>query len=485
MRILFLLIGTLYILSGRAQTTLKVSGEKDKQFALQELSKRYPSYAQIAKQIWGYAELGFQENKSTTLLQETLKKEGFAIQAGISGMPTAFLATFGSGKPVIGILAEFDALPGLSQDSVSIKKALIEGRAGHACGHNLFGTASSAAAITLKDWLTKNKKSGTIKLFGTPAEEGGGAKVYMVRDGLFKDVDAVLHWHPSNTNDASPESCMAIKQTLFRFYGRSAHAAAAPEKGRSALDAVEAMNYMTNMMREHVPSDARMHYVITKGGLAANVVPDFAEVEYMVRHPDARILAELWDRIVKCAEGAAIGTETSMKYEVISGSFNLLPNETLSHLMYDNLKKVGGVNYTADETEFAKKIQTSFSFKVPDLNQAQQVQPFKQGGFFPASTDVGDITWVVPTAGLGTATWIPGVPPHSWQAVATGSNGIGLKAMLNAAKTLTMTGIDLFNNPELVDKAKKELQEKSGVGFQYKSLIGDRKPPLDFRKGMQ
>ncbi|MCE2997706.1 MAG: peptidase dimerization domain-containing protein, partial [Flammeovirgaceae bacterium] len=326
--------------------------------------------------------------------------------------------------------------------------------------------------------------SGTIKLYGTPAEEGGGAKVYMVRDGLFKDVDAVLHWHPSNTNDASPESCMAIKQTLFRFYGRSAHAAAAPEKGRSALDAVEAMNYMTNMMREHIPSDARIHYVITKGGLAANVVPDFAEVEYMVRHPDAKVVAEIWDRIVKCAEGAATGTETTTKYEVISGSFNLMPNETLARLMYDNLKKVGGVTYTPEETEFAKKIQASFTFKAPEVTQAQQVQPFKLGGFFPASTDVGDITWVVPTTGLGTATWIPGVAPHSWQAVATGSNGIGLKAMLNAAKCITMTAIDLFNNPELTDKAKKELAEKTGAGFEYKSLVGDRKPPLDFRKGL-
>jgi aminobenzoyl-glutamate utilization protein B len=467
-----------------AQTTLKVSGEKDKQVALQELTKKYPAYAHIAKQIWGYAELGFQESKSTALLQETLKRENFSIQAGVAGMPTAFVATYGSGKPVIGILAEFDALPGLSQDSVPIKKTLAEGKAGHACGHNLFGTASSAAAITLKDWLAKNKKSGTIKVFGTPAEEGGGAKVYMVRDGLFSGVDAVLHWHPSNTNDASPESCMAIKQTLFRFYGRSAHAAAAPEKGRSALDAVEAMDYMANMMREHIPSDARIHYVITKGGLAANVVPDFAEVEYMVRHPDAKVVAEIWDRIIKCAEGAATGTETTMKYEIISGSFNLMPNETLAHLMYSNLKKVGGVDYSADEVEFAKKIQASFSYKAPDLTSAQQVQPFRLGGFFPASTDVGDITWVVPTTGLGTAAWIPGVPPHSWQAVSTGSNGIGLKAMLNAAKCIALTGIDLFNNPELIDKAKKELSEKTGIGFEYKSMIGDRKPPLDFRKGL-
>ncbi len=468
----------------KAQSDLKIVGEKDKQFVVQELDKKFPSYKKIAQSIWGYAELGYQEGKSSTQLQELLKGEGFSIQTGVSEMPTAFVATYGSGKPVIGILAEFDALPGLSQDSVPFRKPLAEGKAGHACGHNLFGTASSAAAIAIKDWLAKNKKSGTIKLFGTPAEEGGGAKVYMVRDGLFSDVDAVLHWHPSNENDASPESCMAIKQAVFRFYGRSAHAAAAPEKGRSALDGVEGMDYLVNMMREHIPSDARIHYVISKGGLAANVVPDFAEVEYMVRHPDARILTELWDRVVKCAEGAAIGTETTMKYEVISGSFNLLPNETLAKLMYNNLKRVGGVNYSPTEIEFAKKLQTSFTFKAPDLSQAQVVQPFKVGGFFPASTDVGDITWVVPTVGLGTATWVPGAPAHSWQAVATGSMGIGLKAMLNAAKTISMTGIDLFNNPSLLDQAKKELNERTGVGFQYKSLIGDRKPPVDYRKGL-
>jgi aminobenzoyl-glutamate utilization protein B len=321
-------------------------------------------------------------------------------------------------------------------------------------------------------------------VYGTPAEEGGSAKVYMVRDGLFKDVSAVLHWHPSATNDASPESCLAIKQTLFRFYGRAAHAAAAPEKGRSALDGVESMNYMVNMMREHMPPEARIHYVITKGGLAANVVPDYAEVEYMVRHPDALMLAELFGRIVKCAEGAATGTETTMKYEVISGSYNLLPNETLAKVMYNNLKAVGGVNYNPAEMEFAKKLQSSFAFKAPDVNESQVIQPFKTGGFFPASSDVGDITWVVPTVGLGTATWVPGAAPHSWQAVATGSMSIGYKAMLNAAKTIAMTGIDLFTNPTLLDQAKKEMAGKTGADFQYKSLIGERKPPLDYRKGL-
>jgi len=306
----------------------------------------------------------------------------------------------------------------------------------------------------------------------------------MVRDGLFDDVSVVLNWHPSNANDASPESCLAIKQTMFRFYGKSSHAAAAPDAGRSALDGLEAMNYMVNLMREHVPQESRIHYVISKGGLAANVVPDFAEAEYMVRHPDARMVEEIWDRIVKAAEGAASGTGTTMKYEVISGSYNLVPNETLSRLMYNNLKTVGGITYTPAEVEFAKQLQTSLS-KAPPITNAQNVEPYKTGGFFPASTDVGDITWVVPTAGLGTATWVPGVPAHSWQAVSTGSNGIGLKAMINAAKVMSMTAVDIYNNPAIVDKANKDLETAVGKDFKYKSMIGDRKPPLDFRKGKQ
>jgi aminobenzoyl-glutamate utilization protein B len=470
-----------------AQTEInpKIKSDKDKQFVASEIDRKSTTYKQVAKDIWGFAELGFQETKSSQRLQDVLKSEGFTVEVGVSDMPTAFVATYGSGGPVIGILAEFDALPGLSQDSLTSKKPIIEGGAGHACGHNLFGAASSAAAIALKDWLIKNKKVGTIKVYGTPAEEGGAAKVYMVRDGLFKGVDAVLHWHPSSANDASPESCLAIKQGVFRFYGRSSHAAAAPQAGRSALDGVEAMNYMVNMMREHVPQESRIHYVISKGGLAANVVPDFAEVEYMVRHPDARVVDELWNRITKCADGAANGTETTMKSEVISGSYNLMPNETLARLMFNNLKTVGGVTYTPEEVAFAKQIQSSFAHKAPEITEAAKVEDYKTGGFFPASTDVGDITWVVPTAGLGTATWVPGAPPHSWQAVATGGMSIGLKGMINAAKTIAMTGVDIFNNPAVTEKAKKELAEKVGAGFQYNSMIGERKPALDYRKGKQ
>lgn len=486
MRNFFIFLLVVAAFGSHAQTEInpKVKSDKDRQFIVAEIDKHAAEYKKVSRDIWGYAELGFNETRSTAELQELLKRNGFTIEVGVSEMPTAFVATFtsGSGGPTLGLLAEFDALPGLSQDSAFTKKPIVEGAGGHACGHNLFGTATAAAAITLKEWLIKNKKAGTIKLYGTPAEEGGSAKVYMVRDGLFNGVDAVLHWHPSSSNDASPSSCLSIKQTMFRFYGRSSHAAAAPDAGRSALDGVESMNFMVNMMREHVPQDARIHYVISKGGLAANVVPDFAEVEYMVRHPDARVVEEIWNRIVKAAEGAAAGTETSMKYEVVSGSYNLVPNETLARVMYNNLVTVGGVNYTPQEAAFAKEIQKSLT-KAPDITQAAVVQPFKTGGFFPASTDVGDITWVVPTVGLGTATWVPGAPAHSWQAVATGGMSIGQKGMLNAAKTIALTGADLFNNPALLQKAKDELTQRLGPGFTYKSMIGDRKPPLDFRKG--
>jgi aminobenzoyl-glutamate utilization protein B len=484
-RILTFFIVFVIASSSWAQTekSIKVKPDKDKQFVSTEIDMKTAGYKQTARNIWSYAELGFQENKSSAELKEILRKEGFKIEEGVSGMPTAFVATYGSGGQVIGILAEFDALPGLSQDSVPTKKIIEESAPGHACGHNLFGTASVAAAVSLKSWLHQSKKLGTIKLYGTPAEEGGSAKVYMVRDGLFNGVDAVLHWHASSANDASPSSCLAIKQTVFRFYGRSSHASAAPHAGRSALDGVEAMNYMVNMMREHMPTDARIHYVISNGGMAANVVPDFAEVEYMVRHPDARMVEELWNRVVKAAEGAASGTETTMKYEVISGSYNLVPNETLSKLMYENLKTVGGVKYSSSDTEFAKQIQSTLTTKAPELSTAQNIAPYKTGGFFPASTDVGDITWVVPTTGLGTATWVPGTSAHSWQAVASSGHNIGLNAMINAAKTIAMTGVDLFNNPQYSVKAKQELQQFLGPNFQYKALLGDRMPALEFRKG--
>jgi aminobenzoyl-glutamate utilization protein B len=475
---LFIIIFFSCFLQSNAQSA------KDKEFVIHALEKKYVPYCQVARKIWGFAELGYLETKSTSLLQETLQKEGFSIETGVADLPTAFIATFGSGKPVIGILAEFDALPGLSQDSVPEQKPLVNGGSGHGCGHNLFGTGSVAAAIALKDWLLQSKKAGTVKLFGTPAEEGGGGKVYMVRAGLFKGIDAVLHWHPSDRNNASPNSCMAFKQGIFRFYGKAAHAAAAPERGRSALDGLESMNYMVNMMREHINPQTRIHYVITKGGLASNVVPDYAEAEYTVRDLEVKGVEEVWNRVVKAAEGAAMGTETQVKYEIVTGLYNLMPNEPLARAMHANLTKIGGVNYNADELAFAQKMQTTYQYDAPSLRLAQEIQPYQQG-FFPASTDVGDISWVVPTASVEPATWVPGTAAHTWQAVAADGMSIGFKGMMIAAKVIAMTAIDLVNNPELVQKAKEDLEKQRGINFQYKSIIGDRKPPLEYRKGMK
>ncbi|GAB4109192.1 MAG: M20 family metallopeptidase [Thermoflexibacter sp.] len=481
-KILLMLLLALGFHFGQSQEKkFKSSLDKDKQFVSNMIDKKYYANCQTARTIWNWAELGYQETKSSTLLQENLKNEGFSVETGLADIPTSFVATYGSGSPVIGILAEFDALPGLSQDSVPVQKPLVNGGSGHGCGHNLFGTASISAAIALKEWLLQSKKGGTIKVYGTPAEEGGGGKVYMVRAGLFSGTDVVLHWHPSSANNASPESCLAVMSGIFRFYGISTHAAAAPEKGRSALDGVEAMNYMVNLMREHVPQESRIHYVITKGGLASNVVPDYAEVEYTVRHPDVRTTIELWERVVKAAEGATIGTGTTMKYEVSSGLYNLLPNETLAKLMHANLEKIGGINYAPEEQVFAEEIQKTLK-NPPPIHSVQKIMPY-QMGYFPASTDVGDVSWVVPTVGLGIATWVAGTSAHSWQAVATNGMSIGFKGMQNAAKTLAMTAIDILNNPTVVEQAKAEMNKARGADFKYKSLIGDRKPPLDYRKG--
>ncbi len=439
----------------------------------------FDAYKKIAFNIWEYAELGYKENKSAALLQSTLKENGFTVEAGIAGIPTAFVATYGSGSPVIGILAEYDALPGLSQDNSPIKTPVANKNSAHACGHHLFGTGSVAAGIAISKLLEAGKIKGTIKVFGCPAEEGGSGKVYMVREGLFQNVDIVLHWHPSDHNSVMYTSALANKSAKFRFYGNASHASVSPEQGRSALDAVEAMDYMVNMMREHIPQETRLHYVITNGGKAPNVVPEFAEVYYYVRHPDKTMAVSIFDRITKAAEGAAMGTETKMEYEIIGGTHDLLINKTLAENMQTNLEKVGGVTYTADEIAFAKTIQTSFLTNEAPINAAAAVQPLhiqKNQG----STDVGDVSYVVPTVGLEAATWVPGTSYHSWQAVASGGTEIGIKGMMIASKTMAFTAIDLFTNPELIKKAKLEFLQSKG-SYQYKALLGDRKPALNYR----
>jgi len=458
-----------------------VNNEPVKTLALDDLQGKYDTYKKIALQIWDYAEVGYKEVKSSALHQKTLQDNGFTVEAGVAGIPTAFVATYGNGKPVIGILAEYDALPGLAQQAVPEKKAIDGQAAGHACGHHLFGTASVAAGIEIKKLIEAKKFGGTIKVFGCPAEEGGSGKVYMVRAGLFADADVVIHWHPGADNSVTMTSALANKSAKFRFHGLSAHAAAAPERGRSALDGVEALDYMVNMMREHVPQETRIHYVITNGGKAPNVVPDFSEVYYYVRHPKRDDVVSIFDRLVKAAEGAAMGTGTTMDYEIIGGTHDLLLNRTLGDAMQKNLEKVGGVSYTTEEMEFAKKLQSTFGYKVPAIETAATVKPIKEesnaGG---GSTDVGDVSYAVPTVGMSAATWVPGTPAHSWQAVACGGTDIGTKGMMVAAKTMALTAIDLFTNPALIEKAKAEFIKAKG-DYQYKALLGDRKPALNYR----
>ncbi len=449
-----------------------------------ELDFKSEHYFKIAKDIWTYAEVGYQEEKSTAALQNLLKKEGFNIEAGVAEIPTAFIASYGEGSPVIGILGEYDALPGITQTTSPEREKRTDVGAGHACGHHLFGTGSAAASIAIKNWMQENKVKGTLRFYGTPAEEGGAGKVYLVRAGLMDDADAILHWHPSNANSADAASSLANKSAKFRFYGLSAHAAASPWNGRSALDGVEAMNMMVNMLREHMTMESRTHYVITEGGAAPNVIPDFAEVFYYVRHPDMQIAADNFERVVKCAEGAALGTNTKMEYEIIHGIYNVLPNVTLSEVMHDNLLKVGGVTYDAEEEAFAEKIVSSFEYADNvSLDIAKNVRPFqviRKGN--RGSTDVGDVSWAVPTAGVRTATWVPGTSAHSWQAIAAGGTTIGQKGMMVAAKTLSLTAMQLYNDTALLKKAKEELVQQRGKDFIYKPLLGDRKPPLDYRK---
>ena len=483
----FLIVGLLLTtLSSIAQKKGKLDANAaainaNKEAVIKSLTASYEVDKKTALQIWDFAEVGYKENKSAALHVQHLKEAGFTVETGVAGIPTAFVATYGSGSPTIGILAEYDALPGITQNAVAEKSPAAGKNSGHACGHHLFGTASVSTGIAIKELIAAGKLKGTIKVYGCPAEEGGSGKVFLVRAGLFNDLDAVIHWHPDDVNAVSTTSALANKSAKFKFYGISAHAAAAPDQGRSALDAVEAMDNMVNMMREHIPQETRIHYVITNGGKAPNVIPDFAEVYYYVRHPKRKDVVEIFDRVVKAAEGAALGTGTTMKYDIIGGTHDLLINRTLAEVMQTNLEKVGGVTYTEEEKAFAKKLQPTFIGAPVAIETAGTVKPLSfisEGN--TGSTDVGDVSYTKPTVGLRGATWVPGTPAHSWQAIASGGTEIGTKGMLVASKTMAMTAIDLMSNPTLIQKANEEF--KASIGdYKYKALLGDIKPALNYR----
>jgi aminobenzoyl-glutamate utilization protein B len=448
---------------------------------LRKMDERAPHFGELSRRIWEFAEVGYKEKESSALLKSELQAAGFKIQENVAGMPTAFIASYGEGKPVIGILGEYDALPGLSQEADPAKKPRIAGAPGHGCGHNLFGVASTYAAITIKDYLAAKKISGTIRFYGTPAEEGGAGKVYLARAGSFSDCDVVLAWHPGDNNGASMRSSLANISAKFRFSGQAAHAAGAPDRGRSALDAVMLMAHAVDMLREHVPQTTRIHYIVTKGGEAPNVVPDLAELYIYARHPSMPALDGIWSRVIKCAEAGALATETKMEMEIVHSAYNLLPNEPLARMFDQNLKQVGGVKYSAEEKGFAEKLRQTFALEgALPLGSEEQIQAMESGSG-GGSTDVGDVSWIVPTAQFNTATYVPGTPGHSWQAVACTGYSVGRKGMVVAAKTLALSGVDLLNDPKLIEAARADFNKRRS-GIDYRSRIpASQGPPLNYR----
>jgi aminobenzoyl-glutamate utilization protein B len=436
------------------------------------------SLNRVNKAIWTHAEIGLQETRSAQELIALLEANGFAVQKGVAGMPTAFVASWGRGAPVIGILAEYDALPGLSQDAVPERKTRAGADAGHGCGHSIFGTASTAAAIAVKHALEAARLAGTIRLYGTPAEETLIGKVYMLREGLFGDADAVLTWHADERTGADFSYSKAMVSAKFRFKGLPAHASVSPHEGRSALDAVELMNTGANFLREHVREDARIHYVITKGGGQPNVVPAETEVWYYVRADRHGDVERYFERVHEIARGAALMTRTELQpVQVDTDVHEVLPNRTLAELVQRNLTEVGPPRFSDDEKAFARKTQEPLG-RAFDKPLADGIEPLPAApGQEPGSTDVGAISWHLPVGSLVVASYTWGAPSHSWQIVACTGMSIGEKGMLVAAKTLAGTAIDLALSPELLVKAKEDLRKVRGAQ-EYKTLLpeGQRAP---------
>ncbi len=452
---------------------------------LQELVDRHSAqYIKTSKTIWEYAELGYHEDKSSALLQSELKAAGFKMQSGVADEPTGFIASYGQGKPVIAILGEFDALPGLSQAPVPDRSPVLNAAPGHGCGHNLLGSGAALAVVAVKEYMERNHVPGTLRYYGTPAEEGGSGKIYMIRAGLFRDVDVVLHWHPSNVNSVTNGGALAVVSAKFLFHGVAAHAALAPDRGRSALDAVMLMGNGLEFLREHVPSNSRIHYIITNGGAAPNIVPDFSSLTLMARSPSLTTLDSIWKRIVKVAQGAELMTETSLEIKIGSTDANIIGNDALARVAQKNMEEVGGFRYTAAEKHFAEDLQKSLPPEVAgNLDSTATVVPLRpiDPNAPSASTDAGDVSWNVPTIGFGAATFVPGVAAHTWQATACAGMSIGQRGMLVAAKAIAFTAADLFADPALVQAARADFEAKM-KGKAYRSQIPEgQKPPLDYR----
>ena len=464
---------------------------QEKQAALAAIEARANRIVAVADQIWEYAELSLKEEKSAALYCMVLREEGFQVKEGICGIATAFSASFGSGRPVIGILAEYDALSGLSQKAGSTRREeLVPGGCGHGCGHNLLGAGALAAALGVKAYLEQSGRSGTVILYGCPGEEGGAAKAFMARDGLWKKLDAALTWHPEDVNEVTTGSSNSCIQTQYKFSGVASHAAAAPELGRSALDAVELMNVGVQFLREHMSDRARIHYAITDGGgCSPNVVQPRASVLYMVRSNHVAEAVELQKRVDRIAQGAALMTDTTFEKKFIDGVADTVSNFALERVLYENFEELGVPHYTREEHDFADALAKTYpgSDKTPGVaaenDSALRVQveeqrrrcghamneflaPLYQGDAFDAgSTDVGDVSWLTPTAQIHVAAWPNGCPGHSWQNVSCGRTEIGHKAALHAGKVLAAGAIDLYERPEILREAREEFEKRTAAGY--------------------
>lgn len=456
----------------------------DASAALGYLDRSFDTYDRIQKYIWRAGEPAFREFLSSEILEKHLGDEGFEVETGAAGMPTAFVARYGKGRPVIGLLAEYDALPGLGQDTVPFRSPLKGRGFGHGCGHNLIGTASAAAAVALSRWLKATGKEGTVIVYGTPGEEGGSGKAYMARAGLFLETDAVLDWHPGRRQYVYTNKWLAMVSVVYRFYGKSSHASAHPDAGRSALDAVEAMDYMTNLMREHMPEGCKLHYVITDGGVAPNIVPDYACVKYNLRARDEKTLRSLISWVGDIADAAALGTQTRVEKETLSGSNEKILNRTLGELLQKNLEKVGTPVWDGRETAFMKSVYEGLETSVP-FESHKLVEPLGEESRYGngGSSDVGDVSWLTPEAGFEIQTFAPGSSGHSWPNTAVAGTTVGTKGLIAGAKVLALTCIDLFLNPEILKKAREEFIAKRGEKYEYRPLLGDRLPPLDMYEG--
>ncbi|MCR5088362.1 MAG: amidohydrolase [Oscillospiraceae bacterium] len=463
---------------------------EEKKQALEGIDKRSEDYIAVADRIWENPELSLKEYEAAAIYCGKLREYGFSVKEKLCGIETAFSGSWGSGRPVIGILGEFDALSGLSQKSGETNpEPLIQGGNGHGCGHNLLGAASLAAAIAVKDYLRMTGREGTVVFYGCPGEEGGSGKAFMARDGLWRSLDAALCWHPSDANQVKTGTNNSSIQVLYRFYGVAAHAASDPHNGRSALDAVELMNIGVQFLREHMTDDCRIHYAITDtGGISPNVVQAQASVLYMVRANKVRDSVRLQARVDDIAKGAALMTGTGFERIFIDGTAELLPNYTIEQTLYRNLKETGLPNYSPECKAFAAALKKTYSssgiagiYGMKNPEYAKEIREMSDNGnrpindfisplysseeFFPGSTDVGDVSWQTPTSQIETVCWPAGVPGHSWQIVSCGRSELAYKGMLLAAKTLAGTAIDLLTDNELLSRAKEEFAERSGEGY--------------------